>query len=55
MVVIDQQFAFVGGIDLCFMRYEDDDFTLLDFDGVKFPGILPQHSYKNEMQTFHFV
>lgn len=40
MVVIDQQYAFVGGIDLCFMRYDDDEFTLVDFEGEKFPGII---------------
>ena len=39
MVVIDQQHAFVGGIDLCFMRYDDNEFTLLDFESEKFPGI----------------
>lgn len=39
LVVIDQQVAFLGGIDLCFFRYEDKHFRLTDTEGVVFPGI----------------
>eukprot|EP01133_Synstelium_polycarpum_P014272 gene14272-16846_t len=37
-VVIDQTIAFVGGVDICFMRYELDTFPLTDLDGHSFPG-----------------
>ncbi|EFA79461.1 phospholipase D1 [Heterostelium album PN500] len=37
-VIIDQLVGFVGGIDICFMRYETDDFPLIDLDSKLFPG-----------------
>jgi len=37
-VVIDDVLAFVGGIDLCFNRYEDSSYEILDLLESKFPG-----------------
>lgn len=42
-VVVDNSVAFVGGIDLCYGRFETPDHPLKDIDGKWFPG----HSYKN--------
>lgn len=50
MVVIDQQYAFVGGIDLCFMRYDDDEFTLVDLEGEKFPGRIIDKMFAYSLQ-----
>ncbi|KAK5582590.1 hypothetical protein RB653_004175 [Dictyostelium firmibasis] len=36
--IIDQQIAFVGGIDICLMRYETSKFQLTDNEGKRFPG-----------------
>ncbi|KAN0049979.1 hypothetical protein ACTA71_003077 [Dictyostelium dimigraforme] len=36
--IIDQQIAFVGGIDICLMRYETSKFQLTDDQGKRFPG-----------------
>lgn len=36
--VIDQEIAFVGGIDICFMRYEQLEFKLLDNESKIFIG-----------------
>eukprot|EP01113_Clastostelium_recurvatum_P006361 TRINITY_DN1286_c0_g1_i6.p1 TRINITY_DN1286_c0_g1~~TRINITY_DN1286_c0_g1_i6.p1 ORF type:complete len:1347 (-),score=391.81 TRINITY_DN1286_c0_g1_i6:62-4102(-) len=38
LVVIDQAVAFMGGIDLCFGRYEDESYMLCDVDEKHFPG-----------------
>ena len=50
-VVIDQQLAFLGGIDLCFGRYDDREHTLLDQCHVvtKFPG---KDYYQPRVQDF---
>eukprot|EP00750_Incisomonas_marina_P033664 INCI9926.3.p1 GENE.INCI9926.3~~INCI9926.3.p1 ORF type:complete len:1575 (+),score=249.58 INCI9926.3:64-4788(+) len=42
-VVVDNSAAFVGGIDLCYGRFETPDYTLKDLDGKWYPG----HSFKN--------
>ena len=42
-VVVDNSAAFVGGIDLCYGRFETPDYNIKDIDGKWFPG----HSYKN--------
>ncbi|KAM9989731.1 hypothetical protein ACTFIY_005778 [Dictyostelium cf. discoideum] len=36
--IIDQEIAFVGGIDICLMRYETSKFQLTDDQGKRFPG-----------------
>eukprot|EP01132_Coremiostelium_polycephalum_P014983 gene14983-18143_t len=36
--VIDQNIAFLGGIDICGMRYETHRFHLVDLDNKLFPG-----------------
>ncbi|EGC38173.1 hypothetical protein DICPUDRAFT_149141 [Dictyostelium purpureum] len=36
--VIDQQIAFVGGIDICLMRYDTSRFQLTDDNGQRYPG-----------------
>lgn len=38
MVVIDQHTAFIGGIDLCFGRYDNSEHRLLDPESSWFPG-----------------
>ena len=35
MVIIDQQVAFSGGIDLCYGRYDDELHRLVDLSGQK--------------------
>jgi phospholipase D1/2 len=37
-VVIDEKVAFVGGIDLCYGRYDDERYLLTDIDEKVFPG-----------------
>ena len=37
-VVIDDQIAFLGGIDLCYTRFEDQRYLLTDVEGKIFPG-----------------
>jgi len=37
-VVIDERIAFVGGIDLCFGRYENNSYLLSDPDSKIYPG-----------------
>lgn len=38
MVVVDQDIAFVGGVDLCFGRYDTSDHELVDTTGDIWPG-----------------
>jgi phospholipase D1/2 len=38
LVVLDEEVAYVGGIDLCFGRYEDSTYRLTDPEGDVFPG-----------------
>eukprot|EP01102_Stenamoeba_stenopodia_P004549 TRINITY_DN1484_c0_g1_i4.p1 TRINITY_DN1484_c0_g1~~TRINITY_DN1484_c0_g1_i4.p1 ORF type:complete len:1275 (-),score=210.16 TRINITY_DN1484_c0_g1_i4:125-3949(-) len=38
IVVIDDEVAYVGGIDLCFGRYEDGRYLLCDKDAELYPG-----------------
>jgi len=38
LVVIDEEVAFLGGIDLCYNRYEDSRYLIADHDGFIFPG-----------------
>ena len=35
LVIIDQELAFIGGLDLCFGRYDDEKHLLLDNGEVK--------------------
>eukprot|EP01121_Diplochlamys_sp_Union-15-3_P002107 TRINITY_DN11828_c0_g1_i1.p1 TRINITY_DN11828_c0_g1~~TRINITY_DN11828_c0_g1_i1.p1 ORF type:complete len:120 (+),score=15.28 TRINITY_DN11828_c0_g1_i1:561-920(+) len=39
-IIVDQSTAFVGGLDLCFGRYDDSNHTLVDdcHLKLKFPG-----------------
>ncbi|PRP81671.1 phospholipase D, Pi-PXPH-PLD [Planoprotostelium fungivorum] len=37
-VVVDDEVAFVGGIDLCYNRYDDNRYLLTDITGRNFPG-----------------
>ncbi|KYQ92917.1 phospholipase D1 [Tieghemostelium lacteum] len=37
-VVIDQRVAFIGGVDICFMRFETHRFQILDVSGKTFLG-----------------
>eukprot|EP01117_Protostelium_nocturnum_P008284 TRINITY_DN2958_c0_g2_i2.p1 TRINITY_DN2958_c0_g2~~TRINITY_DN2958_c0_g2_i2.p1 ORF type:complete len:1421 (-),score=501.03 TRINITY_DN2958_c0_g2_i2:57-4319(-) len=37
-VVIDEECAYVGGIDLCYNRYDDNRYLLNDTEGRWFPG-----------------
>jgi phosphatidylserine/phosphatidylglycerophosphate/cardiolipin synthase-like enzyme len=37
-VVVDEETAFVGGVDLCYGRYEDSDYKLTDPDAALYPG-----------------
>eukprot|EP00008_Paramoeba_atlantica_P004311 CAMPEP_0201482708 /NCGR_PEP_ID=MMETSP0151_2-20130828/6972_1 /ASSEMBLY_ACC=CAM_ASM_000257 /TAXON_ID=200890 /ORGANISM="Paramoeba atlantica, Strain 621/1 / CCAP 1560/9" /LENGTH=1333 /DNA_ID=CAMNT_0047865521 /DNA_START=265 /DNA_END=4266 /DNA_ORIENTATION=+ len=36
--VIDDQVAYVGGVDLCFNRFDDEKYLVTDPLGLKFPG-----------------
>eukprot|EP01113_Clastostelium_recurvatum_P048964 TRINITY_DN8_c1_g1_i6.p1 TRINITY_DN8_c1_g1~~TRINITY_DN8_c1_g1_i6.p1 ORF type:complete len:1235 (+),score=360.26 TRINITY_DN8_c1_g1_i6:102-3806(+) len=38
-VIIDQSLAFLGGIDLCYGRYDDEKFSLVDLDESMYPGL----------------
>eukprot|EP01091_Cochliopodium_minus_P015277 TRINITY_DN538_c0_g1_i1.p1 TRINITY_DN538_c0_g1~~TRINITY_DN538_c0_g1_i1.p1 ORF type:complete len:830 (-),score=214.00 TRINITY_DN538_c0_g1_i1:85-2574(-) len=38
VLVIDQNIAFVGGLDMCFGRYDDEKHSLLDLNVEKFKG-----------------
>jgi phospholipase D1/2 len=38
VVVVDEVIAFVGGIDLAYGRYDDDEYSILDPMDLKFPG-----------------
>eukprot|EP01132_Coremiostelium_polycephalum_P009277 gene9277-11370_t len=38
LVVIDQRLAFIGGLDLCYGRYENQNYSLKDNDEKLFPG-----------------
>lgn len=38
IVVVDQNIAFLGGLDLCFGRYDDQRHLLFDPDGHTWPG-----------------
>ena len=37
-VVIDENIAFLGGIDLAYNRYDDSEYSLTDPESQKFPG-----------------
>ncbi len=37
-MVIDDVIAYIGGIDLCFNRYEDDRYLVTDPNSDTFPG-----------------
>jgi len=37
-IVVDDQVAFVGGVDLCFNRYDDNEYQVVDRDQKKYPG-----------------
>lgn len=39
MVIIDQTVGYVGGIDLCWGRYDTNQHSLSDTHGLNFPGI----------------
>ncbi|KAI9496363.1 hypothetical protein BDB00DRAFT_758785, partial [Zychaea mexicana] len=49
ILVIDHRLAFVGGLDLCFGRYDTSDHDLTDYaaDGEMFPEIFPGQDYSN--------
>jgi phospholipase D1/2 len=38
-VVIDQKCAFMGGLDLCYGRYDNNDHTIKDNSKSLYPGI----------------
>jgi len=38
LVVCDESVAFIGGIDLCYGRYEDSDYSITDVNESKYPG-----------------
>jgi phosphatidylserine/phosphatidylglycerophosphate/cardiolipin synthase-like enzyme len=38
LVVVDRNMAFVGGIDLAFNRWDDEQKSLADEDGLRYPG-----------------
>jgi hypothetical protein len=38
LVVVDDEIAFLGGIDLCYGRYDDSNYPLTDPEGKNFPG-----------------
>jgi phospholipase D1/2 len=38
LVVCDESVAFIGGIDLCYGRYEDSDYSITDPNETKYPG-----------------
>eukprot|EP01087_Luapelamoeba_hula_P008735 TRINITY_DN2206_c0_g1_i1.p1 TRINITY_DN2206_c0_g1~~TRINITY_DN2206_c0_g1_i1.p1 ORF type:complete len:1114 (+),score=189.00 TRINITY_DN2206_c0_g1_i1:58-3399(+) len=37
-VVVDEEVAFVGGVDLCYTRYDDEQYLIIDQEGHNFPG-----------------
>eukprot|EP01088_Endostelium_zonatum_P019194 TRINITY_DN6502_c0_g1_i1.p1 TRINITY_DN6502_c0_g1~~TRINITY_DN6502_c0_g1_i1.p1 ORF type:complete len:1166 (-),score=298.89 TRINITY_DN6502_c0_g1_i1:43-3540(-) len=37
-VVVDEEIAFLGGIDLCYSRYDDSRYLVVDNDESTFPG-----------------
>ncbi|GBC05685.1 hypothetical protein RclHR1_06370012 [Rhizophagus clarus] len=49
IVVVDCRIAFIGGLDLCFGRYDTHNHELADWypDGVKRPTIWPGQDYSN--------
>jgi phospholipase D1/2 len=50
VVVVDEDTAFVGGIDLCFGRYDDSQYRVTDLNEEFFPGRDYQNaSYKGEI------
>lgn len=38
LVVCDESIAFIGGVDLCYGRYENSDYSLTDEEEAIFPG-----------------
>jgi hypothetical protein len=36
--VIDEEIAFIGGVDLGYNRYDDEHYRLADPEGIHFPG-----------------
>uniref|UniRef100_F6WA81 Phospholipase n=1 Tax=Ciona intestinalis TaxID=7719 RepID=F6WA81_CIOIN len=53
IVVIDQSIAFVGGIDLCYGRWDDQDHKLTDTGGVCSTDFLPR-TLKTMVLFFEF-
>ena len=37
-VVVDEEVAFLGGIDLCYTRYDDERYIIVDPKGETYPG-----------------
>ncbi|RLV94532.1 Phospholipase D1 [Spathaspora sp. JA1] len=56
LCIIDQTVAFVGGIDLCYGRYDTPDHTLVDDSKIDFQSLGPEDQPTNEdivnFQTF---
>lgn len=38
IVIVDDQIAFVGGVDIGYNRYDDSNYSVTDPDGIHFPG-----------------
>jgi hypothetical protein len=38
LVAVDDVVAFVGGIDICYGRYDNSEYPITDPDGRLFPG-----------------
>ncbi|CDW58921.1 phospholipase D1, partial [Trichuris trichiura] len=59
IVVIDQNIAFVGGIDLCYGRWDDSEHRLTDFGSVTFvtkkTATIVQKNEKSVMSAFRSV
>lgn len=48
MLIIDCKIAFIGGLDLCFGRYDTHQHELVDFDSYNDnPSIWPGQDYSN--------
>ncbi|KAG0179127.1 hypothetical protein DFQ29_002490 [Apophysomyces sp. BC1021] len=49
IVVVDHRLAFVGGLDLCFGRYDTPEHELMDYnaDDEAFPEVFPGQDYSN--------
>ncbi|KAL6674453.1 Phospholipase D1 [Candidozyma auris] len=51
--IIDQTVAFMGGIDLCYGRYDTPDHVLADDNGVEFSTLDPETLTKEEFEKFN--